>query len=237
MLTVCRGKKFRDVSWAELNAMPLQVPERTAGPTWCPVRHADLLRELAHAVEDLGYVITSDRLAVSRTGFDLIGGFSLRSGPDSSYAPAVYVRHDNRQGRALEIGCGARVFVCDNGMVSALWQHRRRHTRGLDLPGFCREAVAGLRGRFEIQAQQIELARSETMPAPGDRLLELASSGALTPAVAAAAWEHYRNPPHREFRDGGSRWCWYNAVTEGAKRLAPERQVAALGAAWHAALN
>jgi hypothetical protein len=66
------------------------------------------------------------------------------------------------------------------------------------------------------------------------RIARLIGEGNLTGAAGRRAWQDWVAPRH-DF-GMGSRWHWYNAVTEGVKGMSPISQARAMEKAWGLAL-
>ncbi len=137
-----------------LRALPLPQPR---SPRHRPVPHIALVEGIQEQLARRGLVITREQLALRRDGQRLFGTMDLawQQPPEASEEGlALAFRQGNDLSLAIEICCGARVFICDNlalyGDVIAV---RKKHTSGLRLP---EELAAGLDRYLEYVGRLVE---------------------------------------------------------------------------------
>lgn len=233
---------YRKVSEFEV---PDVVPD-AMGPRHRPISHRALVdtvhTEIAREICAPGKL----ELFLSPDDSQLLGAIELPGyldTPDLPYMPTLFFWHGNRQQRALIVGAGGTVFVCENGMISAAFSVRRKHTTGLRLRDHVRSAVAQARILVNRQNQDVERMRAQPFyPHPryntmaGDaKLARLVGTGHLTGAAARAAYKDWHAIRYPEFNEN-TRWHWYNAVTQGVKLLrSPISQSRTLESAWNLA--
>lgn len=204
------------------------VTRANLGARWAPLSHATVLDGVHTfgAIEDKRVYLTEDHQGL------LVTGQLPDLGEDSRSVPSFALWHDNFQRRSLRLAVGATVCVCENGMITGQYTFRRKHTTGLDPAEIFAGFSANIRENARHQAADFRQLRRGALDDPAESLLELAATQALPARVVPEAWYHFVNPTHEEFRDGGSAWCWYQAVNTAAKRLAPDTQTRALAGAW-----
>lgn len=225
MLTIMKSK-YSVETIGSLQSLPAVDPDRYGG-RWQPVEHHRLASTVISEAADQYGMVETVRLLLSPDKETLIGAFELPDLKLADYQPAVFFRHDNKQGRALQIGAGGKVFVCENGIASSEWTVKAKHEKGLDFGAWVREALEGVRG--PLHQQEVEIWRMKEWPVdlPHQEFFRLVTEDGLPQSLAFDAEEEWRVPRHQEFSDH-SKWAWYNAVTEAAKKLAPATQTRAL---------
>jgi hypothetical protein len=233
MLTHTNTKYSQETVDSLLN-LPAPDPDKY-GSLWKPIHHGTLAECMVKQAEyHFGRVAKTDLLLSpdKETSIGVIE-FPDLSGPD--HTPGMFWRHDNKQFRALQLGAGARVWICENGLVSCEYSYRHKHYKKLDLEPWVSGVMDSVKPKLARQARDIWELKNSDMPHAYRTILQLAAEKAITPRVAMRAYDEYRNPRHAEFRST-TRWAWYNAVTDAVKSLAAPRQPAALNAAYQKAL-
>lgn len=164
------GSHSRIVTLDDLRKLPDPKP---IGNYHVPVRHDLLVSEIEKQVEQAGYVIRREQLAINggmHSGDRIFGTLDLT--PMSTTAKlgtvqgrAVGFRHGNDGSMALGMVAGERVFVCDNMMFSgdAVVMHRK-HTKGFDLQRDVAEAMDRLVDRFIDLDALVEKMQNEALP-------------------------------------------------------------------------
>lgn len=118
------------------------VPQAT--PTYFPVRHGDVIDNVVRAASGYKLEVVGEQYALARDGTQMFGMIDLRSPSDvvddelGRIGLSAIVRNSYDQSMSIGIGCGTRVFVCDNLALSADWLKTRKHTPNAwnDLYGF-----------------------------------------------------------------------------------------------------
>src|SRR2546425_11032855 len=135
------------------------IPPPPATDTWKPIPHYDLVQAIDRqlAVRDLR--IIKEQFAVQQEGLRLFGVLELEVPelePSEAFGFAMGIRTANDRSEALSIVVGAKVFVCDNLMLSGdLIVMRRKHTPGFDLNADISRAIDGYRDHLTVFHRQV----------------------------------------------------------------------------------
>lgn len=230
MLQVMKGR-YSTETIDSLARLPTVNDERY-GRRWKPLEHAVLAEAMReHAGQQYGRVGRL-QLLLSPDTQSLIGTFRL---PDlamsDDYVPVGVFRHDNKQGKALMLGAGGSVFICENGIISCSWAVKTKHERHVNFETWIRSAVTEIGPQIGKQGREIRAMRQRTMRNPGESFLDLHTKDGLPGKLAFDAYQEWNSPRYQVF-DDRTQWSWYNAVTQAAKGLSPNTQIMALEAAF-----
>ena len=102
-----------------------------ATDTFQPIGHKKLVDTLTEVMEYRGLHIIREQFAVQ--GAKLFGTFDLEWMKMEEYGAAVCFRHATDKSLSIQIGIGARVFICDNMSMHAEMITVRKHTSRLQL--------------------------------------------------------------------------------------------------------
>ena len=140
------------VTLDQLRHLPTPEP---MGTRHLPVPHWRLIDEIENQVSDRGIRVVRRELGISQKGARVFGTMQLH-GPEAGEGtgPCFGVRSSTNQSFAIRGVAGARVFVCDNLMLSGT-EHvlSRKHTTQLNLP----EIVSRALNKFLDQSKQLFL--------------------------------------------------------------------------------
>lgn len=102
-----------------------------------------------------GHQVTAENYGCTKDGLRFFGVLFLRN-PYTGYEDVLGLRNSHDRSFRVSIGCGSRVFVCDNRAFVAEHQLKRRHTANLkrDLPGIVSELIEPLALEREAQANK-----------------------------------------------------------------------------------
>ncbi len=219
----------------------IQTPEPT--DSWCPVSHFDVVNTLTDRAAACGLKIRNERFAVvdgtlhtpfgeptrlpgarlfAAMDFDPIPGMPFPEG----CTPSAGIRNSHDKTFALSILSGARVFICENGVLSAEHVISRKHTSGIDLLESIDNAlnafmasITGFNEMFQrLNARRLNRTKAHSLVVEAARAGAFASD-AILPIVA-----EFENPQHDAFKERNA-WSLYNACTERMKAQSPGRQV------------
>ncbi len=219
----------------------IQTPEPT--DSWCPVSHSEIVDTLTDRAAACGLRIRSERFAVvdgalhSEFGeptrlpgarlygtrdFDPIPGMPFPEG----CTPSAGIRNSHDKSFALSILSGARVFICENGVLSAETVVSRKHTSKIDLLASIDNALNAFMASiqdFNEMFQRLN-ARRLTRVKAHSLVVEAARAGAFASDSILPIVAEFENPQHEAFKDR-TVWSLYNACTERMKAQSPGRQV------------
>jgi len=234
-------------SVADLEAVPV-TPRGARSGRWQGVRHADFVRAAASAVRSLGWEIDKTHAMLTRKGAGLVGSFDISPvdgrAPTAgrfpehllrTMRPSIGFRHANDSVHALNVYFGAVVKVCSNGLVSSCTTQgqRRKHTSGLDLSSWVRDAVGAAFRQGETLDVDVEAMHQAPLGVGplNNALCGLARMGLMPWSLVGKVDREFAKPRHLDFADKNV-WSWYNCVTEIAKEQAPDAQFKTLDSAW-----
>jgi len=216
-------KGCRRVARTDLADIP--VPE--ASGRHMPVPHHVLADTVVATAEGLGLPLRNESWGISKDGMRLFGALDfdpieeLRM-PEGT-GPSLGIRHANDKSISVQLTAGARVFLCDNGvMVGEIETVRRKHTTGLHLDALIREALTEYLARlpdFGRMHDDLVNARLSSVRAKAlihDAFLEhRVMAPKYLPAVSGT---YFKSEEHRGRFPGRNRWSLYNAFTETFKQ-------------------
>ena len=133
------------------------------------------------------------------------------------------IRHANDKSISVQLTAGARVFLCDNGvMVGEIETVRRKHTTGLHLDALIREALTEYLDRLpDFGRMHDELTGSRLTDMRAKALIHdafLVERVMATKYLPAVSGTYFRSPEHAERFPRKNRWRLYNAFTETFKQ-------------------
>lgn len=218
----------------EMDVRMVPVPEATR--TYTPMPHGDLIDtievQLGHHLPD--YHIVDKQYGLAREGQQMFGMISLRrSEPDVVDVEIVEDDLDisigfrNSYDKSMSVGIvgGAKVFICDNMMMTSdAVKFMKRHTKNV-LKEFDYMLWTNLP---ELQNQFVHLTSAKKhlkdIPIKQERGYEflgrMFGHKLLTPVQMSSAVEDWRNPNFEAFKER-SAWSLYNAATWGLKKGSP----------------
>lgn len=209
-----------------------EVPTPEPAGRWRPVPFGTVLSYAEQALQESGFGIQKEHLALARNDQQFFGTLTLSSDLPGGSSLAVGLRSSHDQSLSLGWCIGNRVFVCDNLAFSSQIVIARKHTTfGIDRyqEAICK-AVKGLPEYRNEEAQRIERMqnRSITDCEAESALLRLFEKGILSTRTLPDAICEWRKPTYEEFRPR-TIWSLYNAVTSAIwKRAETNPQAHAL---------
>lgn len=231
MITTREQKNTIGISREQLNAIPLERPER-AGRYWRGIGHGELVEQIAVELDARNIKITSENWYLFGGNACLAGTMGLElsdiQAPNGTHF-SLGIHHGNDMSAALRFAVGASVFVCSNGIVTGDFIVKRRHTLNFNLAEVVHEGIDryidGLPGINNF----IETLQGKDISNPQcDRLLMEAGRQKLLPWSRIGAVDaEFHNPT---FSDFGRRDAWglYNAFTYVVQKCRPQDQVPAM---------
>jgi len=236
-------KRARIVTLDELQKCKTPPP---LGPHHKPVPHHELVETLLDGLDDFGFEVTKQELAVGmkRKAKDgnvysdttVFGALEVRGRQDTSlgaksddYIRAIGFRSNNTQAMAIRIVAGARVFVCDNLALSGDTPLcNKQHTKNLDLGWEISEAMEGIvdQGRrFDRMVEQMSDVQLR------DRDVERALCRMFAEKVLPVRHFHDVHGNYFSPEDGWTdcqprtAWGFHNAVTRALKNVPLNKQM------------
>ena len=221
----------------EMDVRMVPVPETTRSYT--PMPHGDLIDtievQLKHHMPQ--YNIHSKQFGLAREGQQMFGMISLKKELDPEYVEVEIVDPDdnldisigfrNSYDKSMSVGVvgGAKVFICDNMMMTSdAVKIMKRHTKNVlrEFDYMLYTSIPELQNQFVnlIEAKN-KLDRVEIDHEHGYEFLgRMFGHKLLTPVQMSGAVEDWRNPNFEVFKDRTA-WSLYNAATWGLKKGSP----------------
>ena len=199
-----------------------------ATDTWKPVPHYDLVQAIDRQLAVRDVQIVKEQFAVQREGLRLFGVLELGvPGLEASeaFGFAMGIRTANDRSEALSIVVGAKVFVCDNLMLSGdLIVMRRKHTPGFDLNADISRAIDGYRDHLTVFHRQVGdlMARPVSDAEAKVTIFEAFAREILPVRLFRQVAETYFHPvPSMTDVLPRTQWGLHNACTRAIQQLAP----------------
>jgi hypothetical protein len=215
-----------------------KVGERTdVTERWKGVPHRELAEGIVEAVESHGIAVTSEKWYVDRSGWTMVGGLGLSIPRKAKLAKlsgmeyAMGIMHSNDGRKAIRIAAGARVMVCENGVLTGSFLVKKRHTKHLELMDNLNEGVERLVAELAHTKAFVEALKGSKMDAGRvDRVsMEIGRRGLLPWSAVGKVDREYREPSFPVFKkDHGNAWGYYNAYNYVLQQVTPDRQIRSL---------
>jgi hypothetical protein len=209
---LCLHRGARLVETDELSAVPAPPPEGR----WFPLSHGAVLRRVRETLQETGYAVRREQLALSPDNARFFGVIDLRAALASDVTLAVGVRNSIDKTFPIGFCAGSRVFCCDNLAFRAELLVKRKHTR------FGEQRFAAAIGEAMVKLNQFQIDEAERIrvmchtEVPGDRadaLILRAFEKGIVPALALPrVLREWRAPSFEDFRDR-TLWSLFNAFT------------------------
>ena len=222
----------------------IPIPERPdAGPKWKGVQHGELADTIINYItKPLGFKIADEKWYCNDSGSALYGAvdidtsntqFELKIGQPAMFS--LGVRHDNMGRFGVSFAVGARVEVCQNGVLSGDFVLKNRHYDSLDLE----EAVANGMEQYLQELDDVQLfiegmqcikmndqTASYLIMKAAERI-QGNTHGCINWAHLRTVYELWKKPDHFEFMPR-TQWSLYNCFTQAIQPLSPPRQLKVL---------
>jgi hypothetical protein len=202
----------RIVTPVELDTVKPPPPTQT----WYPLAHAHVLGRVKTTLQDSGFTVEREKLALSRGDARFFGTLDLSTVVTPGITLAVGIRNSTDKSFPIGFCAGARVFVCDNLAFNSEVVVSRKHTRFGDqrFSEALSHAVQSLHQFREAEAARITRFReTDISDLHGDGLLlRLWERDILSHRLVPCALRQWREPEFPEFRPRNL-WSLYNAAT------------------------
>jgi hypothetical protein len=199
------------------------------GPRHRPIAHYEIVDQLHDAIEDRGWSVAKEALAVARKGHMLFGVMDLRGPADTDDLGTCFgFRSSTNQSFALRGVAGARVLVCDNMVLSGSeFVMRHKLTLHLNLPLLISQALNKFITQSKALFTDLDNLRTRRLStgAAKTRIFDLFNKGAMPLHLFDDVSNFYFNPTDAT-PDCTPRTAWglHNACTRSMKVLSPTAQ-------------
>jgi len=209
-----------------------KVPNRAAETSyWEGVPHQDVVRTIRKVAKARKLKTIREEFQLGNKGHTLFASWDFDRGvPGVKGATMSLGYRGSNIGRfAHTFATGARVTVCENGIISGEFALRRKHTTAVNLlelveAGFdryleeintIRPMIQGLKKKKLGDADAAEI------------MLEAARRGIIGWSRIRIVDQQWNDPKHKQFEDADG-WSLYNAFTQSAKVCPPAQQIEVL---------
>jgi hypothetical protein len=205
------------------------VPVPAATKTWFPVPHSTVVDRVRTTMQEAGFAVKRESLALSRSNARLFGTLDVESGLAEGVDLCIGVRNSLDKSFPIAFCGGHRVLVCDNLAFSSEIVVSRKHTRhGADRfqEAICK-AVQGLEQFRKAESGRIAHQQRTEIPdvAAESLMLRAYERGLVSSLQLPALIRGWRAPPHEVFRPRTlwSLWNAFTAATTPVQRSNPQR--------------
>jgi hypothetical protein len=191
----------------------LETPAATT--THVPIPHFRVVDLIKTTLGMFGHQVTDEHYGCTKDGLRFFGVLSLRS-PYTGYEDILGLRNSHDRSFPVSIGCGSRVFVCDNMAFVADHQIKRKHTANLkrDLPGIVGELIEPLALEREAQAKKFIAYKHTALTdqAADHAILRLYREGVINVQRIPDVLAQWEEPTFPDL-DQRNVWRLFNSVT------------------------
>jgi len=92
-----------------------EIPQQTR--TYKPITHGQLIDLTLNSIEKAGFTLDKETYSMAREGAVANGQFSIRNVADSEMQLQIGWQNSYNKSLSLKFAIGARIFICQNGMV------------------------------------------------------------------------------------------------------------------------
>jgi hypothetical protein len=167
-------------------------------------------------LQEAGYAVRSEKLAVARNGARFFGTLDLGTSVASGVSLAVGIRNSVDKSFPMGFVAGNHVFVCDNLAFRSELLVRRKHTLNgaRNFSTAIANAVMSLKGFKEVEETRIRtMMVAELKPEVADSLiLKSYEKGIISSLQLPAVIKEWREPSFEEFQPRTA-WSLFNAFT------------------------
>ena len=204
--------------------MAADVPAQTR--TYKPITHSSLIDLTLNSIEKAGFSLDKETYSMAREGAIANGQFSIRNVADSEMQLQIGWQNSYNKSLSLKFAIGARIFICQNGMVHGdMGSFKKRHKGDVQefTPNAITEYIKQAGDTFsQMQREresmkQIEMTKRVKAELIGRMLIEEQFISSTQMNIMARELE---NPTHN-YGAPDSLWELYNYATFAMKELHP----------------
>ena len=221
---------------SEMDVRMVPLPEATRSYT--PVPHGDLIdtieTQLAHHMPT--HYVADKQFGLAREGQQLFGLMTLKRSEPEVIDPEVLPPADeldisigfrNSYDKSMSVGVvgGAKVFICDNMMMTSdAVKVMKRHTKNVlrEFDYMLYTSIPSLDSEFvKMKDAKAMLESIDIDHVQGHEFLgRMYGKGLLTPVQMSSAFQDWNTPNFDVFKPRNA-WSLYNAATWGLKKGSP----------------
>ena len=213
-----------EVKLEQLEAIEMPEPTRT----YVPVSHYDLAMNVGAIGERvIDKELHSKKFGIARKGQHMFATYTYKNEEDE-IGMSIGFRNSYDKSMSIGVCVGAKVFVCENLMMTGEVTFMRKHTGNIldELNSLIFKVLYNSEDKF-VQLQEDKESMKE-IPINNQRAWEtmgvLFGKGIINTPQISIMRKEWKNPSHQEFEDD-SLWSLYNAGTEALKTCSPTRMM------------
>ena len=200
------------------------IPQETR--TYKPITHAQLIDLTLNSIAGAGFTLDRETYSMAREGAVANGQFSIRNVADSEMQLQIGWQNSYNKSLSLKFAIGARIFICQNGMVHGdIGSFKKKHQGSVQefTPNAITEYIKQAGETFTTMQRereamkQIELTKRTKAELIGRMLIEESFISSTQMNIMARELE---NPTH-DYGAPDSMWELYNYATFAMKELHP----------------
>ena len=207
-------------------AMAAPIPARTE--TYTPVSHSNLIEAMTNRLKVNKLEISTHNMYSNLTGTKLVGFIGVK-GPETLDNPhnlEMMLAYRNSYDKSMSVGfaAGARVWICENGLIHGdILAFRRKHMGTVmdELNDNINAGVDRMRSDFGRINMEVDVLRGYSLtPKQKAEVLGVMyfEEDILTPQQLSIVKKELTDSKH--FKEDNA-WSLYNNVTESLKRSHP----------------
>ena len=214
----------REVKLNDLES--IEMPEATK--SYVPVSHYDLAMNVGSIGERvIDKELHSKKFGLARHGQHMFATYTFKNDEDE-VGMSIGFRNSYDKSMSIGVCVGAKVFVCENLMMTGEVTFMRKHTGNIldELNSLIFKVLYNSEDKF-VQLQEDKESMKE-IPINNQRAWEtmgvLFGKGIINTPQISIMKKEWKNPSHDAF-DDDSLWSLYNAGTEALKTCSPTRMM------------
>jgi hypothetical protein len=187
---------------------------------WYPLPHSEVYHRVRVTLEDAGFIIERQQLAVSREGSRFFGTVDLQSRLAEGINLAVGIRNSIDKSFPIGFVAGSRVMVCENLAFAGELLVTRKHTKhgSLRFGSDIQEAVMRL-DRFKVE-ESLRIVAMQDVAITDQRaeslIIRAMDKGIIATQDIPRVLTEWRVPAFKEF-ENRTLWSLFNAFTSALK--------------------
>ena len=204
----------------------IEMPQATN--SYVPISHYDLAMNVGSIGERvIDKELHSKRFGTARKGQHMFGTFTYKN-PEDEIGMSIGFRNSYDKSMSIGVCVGAKVFVCENLMMTGEVTFMRKHTGNIldELNSLIFNVLYNSEDKFaQLQEdkesmKEIDITNQQAWQTMGI----LFGKGIINTPQISIMRKELRNPSHVDFK-GKSLWSLYNAGTEALKTCSPTRMM------------
>ena len=202
----------------------IEMPKGTH--SYVPISHYDLAMNVGSIAEKIiDKELHSQRYGIARNGQHMFGTLTYKE-EDSEMGVSIGFRNSYDKSMSVGICVGAKVFVCENLMMTGEISVMRKHTGGImeELNGLIFNVLFNSENKFTtLQEDKEEFEKVDvTNIKAWETMGRLFGKGIINTPQISTMRREWKSPSHQEF-ETPNLWSLYNAGTESLKSCSPTR--------------